>query len=75
VADAMPPVRQKIEELERSIEMLYYSIENLEAQLSMFREGELEWMYAHKILESCRVAVEEKIVELEKLKNPGAAGA
>jgi prefoldin subunit 5 len=71
---AEPSLLQKIEEVERQIEVLYYSIESLEAQLSMFREGELEWMYAHKILESCRIQAEEKIKELEDLKAKKPAG-
>lgn len=66
--------KEKQEQIENSIQMLYYSIENLENQLSMYREGELEWLYAHKILESCRVAVEEKIKELELLKGPAPGG-
>ena len=56
------------EELERTIEMLKYSIESNEQQLLMYRESDLEWMYAKKIIDSCRETLSAREKELEALK-------
>ena len=61
----------KREELENAIEMLKYSIENMESQMTSYPEGSLEWMYAKKILDSCRETLAAKEAELQGL--PGSA--
>lgn len=54
-----------LEKLERTIEMLRYSIEMNENQLSMYKEGDLEWKYAKKLVESCRESLAQKEKELQ----------
>ncbi len=55
------------DKLERNVEMLRYSIDNMEGQLTFYKEGELEWTYAKKILDSCREMLAQKEKELEEL--------
>jgi hypothetical protein len=62
------------EKLERTIEMLRYSIDNAESQKSMYKEGDLEWIYASKIIESCKETLAQKEKEMEEM-NKKEAGA
>lgn len=64
------------EELERAIDMLRYSIENAEQQMSLYPAGELTWTYAKKIADSCReflAAKEKDLAELDR-RAPGGPG-
>ena len=54
------------EKLERAVEMLRYSIDMNENQMSMYQEGDLEWKYAKKIVESCRDTLAQKEKELQE---------
>jgi hypothetical protein len=55
------------DKLERTIEMLRYSIDNTMNQLSFYNPEDLEYLYAQKILDSCRVSLAEKEKELAEL--------
>lgn len=56
-----------LEKLERTIEMLRYSIDMNENQLSMYKEGDLEWKYAKKLVDSCRETLAQKEKELQEV--------
>jgi exonuclease VII small subunit len=55
------------DKLERTIEMLRYSIEMNENQMAMYQEGDLEWKYAKKIVDSCRETLAQKEKEMQEL--------